>query len=206
MARVAGPIPWRVRIIDALAELGGHARYQDLYKRLGRDKPLTLNQRAGIRREIENHSSDSANYQIRRPDLFYRMGGPRSGHWGLRSKTDPDPDEAYYLEGERYLKEVSHITRNRGLVLEARAHHGCTCQACGFDFERFYGQFGKGFIEVHHLVPISNRALATSIKVSDVAVLCSNCHRMVHTAQPPLSLGELKDAIASASTASRRKR
>ena len=33
--------------------------------------------------------------------------------------------------------------------------HGSTCIACGFDFEKTYGTHGKGFIEVHHIKPLS---------------------------------------------------
>ena len=29
--------------------------------------------------------------------------------------------------------------------------HGVVCQVCGFDFEEVYGEWGEGYIEVHHL-------------------------------------------------------
>lgn len=33
-------------------------------------------------------------------------------------------------------------------------HHGLSCKICGFDFEHFYGEAGKGFIHVHHIKPL----------------------------------------------------
>jgi hypothetical protein len=79
--------PWRARIIEAFQNLGGDAKYRALYAELGkqRAKPLTPNERAGVRREIENHSSCSMNWRPWRPDLFFSLAGLGSGHWGLRS-------------------------------------------------------------------------------------------------------------------------
>ncbi|RMD59199.1 hypothetical protein D6833_11785 [Candidatus Parcubacteria bacterium] len=66
--------------------------------------------------------------------------------------------------------------------------------ACGFDFESVYGERGKGYIEVHHVVPISRLDGETLVDPEkDVVVLCANCHRMVHRRKDNvLSLSELK--------------
>jgi 5-methylcytosine-specific restriction protein A len=55
-----------------------------------------------------------------------------------------------------------------------------TCEACGFDFEKVYGSLGKGYIECHHLIPLSNFDSKKETKMEDLALLCSNCHRMIH--------------------------
>lgn len=54
------------------------------------------------------------------------------------------------------------------------------CEACNFNFEKTYGQIGKGYIECHHLVPLSNFQVNKETKLEDLALLCSNCHRMIH--------------------------
>jgi len=54
------------------------------------------------------------------------------------------------------------------------------CEACDFDFEKKYGQMGKGYIECHHLIPLSNFQTTKETKLDDLAMLCSNCHRMIH--------------------------
>lgn len=65
------------------------------------------------------------------------------------------------------------------------------CQACGFDFEENYGQIGKDFIEGHHTIAVSNMAPDHKTKVEDIAMLCSNCHRMVHKKRPWLTMQDL---------------
>ena len=34
-------------------------------------------------------------------------------------------------------------------------YYGCKCFVCGFEFEKVYGEHGKNFIRVHHLIPIN---------------------------------------------------
>lgn len=87
------------------------------------------------------------------------------------------------------------VRRERDLKLrdDALALHGLDCMACGFNFEKAYGAHGKGFIEVHHVVPLSDAGKTITDPASDLVVLCANCHRMVHRKRDIcLSLEELK--------------
>jgi 5-methylcytosine-specific restriction protein A len=54
------------------------------------------------------------------------------------------------------------------------------CEACDFDFEKTYGELGKGYIECHHIIPLSNFQVNKETKLDDLVLLCSNCHRMIH--------------------------
>lgn len=54
------------------------------------------------------------------------------------------------------------------------------CEVCKFDFEVRYGALGKGFCEVHHKLPLSMLNAETAITIDDMAIVCSNCHRMIH--------------------------
>jgi 5-methylcytosine-specific restriction protein A len=83
--------------------------------------------------------------------------------------------------------------RNRSLARKAKQIHGTTCQACGFTYPDRYGEIGEGYIEAHHLIPFADLAgRPTELNPStDFAVLCANCHRMVHSSVPPLSIDEL---------------
>ncbi|CAM5439914.1 hypothetical protein TMEC54S_03220 [Thauera mechernichensis] len=74
------------------------------------------------------------------------------------------------------------IERNAGLSKRAKAALGVTCQVCGTNFSDRYGAIGSGFIEAHHLRPLASLK-GTKVAMDparDFAVLCSNCHRMVH--------------------------
>jgi hypothetical protein len=68
----------------------------------------------------------------------------------------------------------------------AKKFHGTRCQACELDFGERYGKIGQGFIEAHHLRPIAT--LEEGVPVKYFAVLCSNCHRMIHRFADPSDL------------------
>lgn len=81
--------------------------------------------------------------------------------------------------------EKRHMSRERnnalaGLAKDAfLAKHGrYFCEACTFDFQQKYGELGRDFIEVHHRHPLQHGARRTAIV--DLALVCSNCHRMLH--------------------------
>lgn len=76
--------------------------------------------------------------------------------------------------------------------------HGLKCECCGLNFEEQYGEIGKGFIEVHHLIPLSSLKLGECRKYDldkDFAVLCSNCHRMIHRQSDPSDIDALRKQI-----------
>jgi len=69
------------------------------------------------------------------------------------------------------------------------------CEACGFDFYATYGALGRGFAECHHLMPLSALSCRRRTLITDLAILCSNCHRMIHRARPMISISELRQLI-----------
>lgn len=76
--------------------------------------------------------------------------------------------------------------------------HGSICKACGFDFEAKYGLLGKGFIHVHHIVPVSEiRSNYVVNPETDLIPVCPNCHAMIHKKNPPYTVEELKSIISS---------
>ena len=80
--------------------------------------------------------------------------------------------------------------------------YGTKCQVCGFDFKATYGQLGEGFIELHHLNPLSLARGSVITTLEDVAVVCSNCHRMLHRhGIRPLAMDELRQIIKNGRTA-----
>jgi predicted HNH restriction endonuclease len=61
----------------------------------------------------------------------------------------------------------------------------------------FYGEIGRGYIEVHHLIPLPDAYEDRQTKLEEVAVICANCHRMIHrNGKKSLSINELKKHIA----------
>jgi 5-methylcytosine-specific restriction enzyme A len=106
-----------------------------------------------------------------------------------------------YKEGQRKLKQ--HIIRERSgqVIDEAKKNFKLKnirvyCEICGFDFEKKYGEVGKNFIEGHHKLPISEITEEyNKITSKDIALVCSNCHRILHRKRPWLTVEELKELI-----------
>lgn len=102
-----------------------------------------------------------------------------------------------YAEGRRMAAERLFFARNPRLAAAAKAYHGTACMVCGFEFGRAYGELGTGYIEAHHLDPLSERDAAewtatVTTNVDQVAVVCANCHRMIHRKRPALTLEQVK--------------
>jgi 5-methylcytosine-specific restriction protein A len=90
--------------------------------------------------------------------------------------------------------ERSHI--NRAACIEI---HGAHCKVCDFDFALVYGEIGEGFIEVHHVEPVSGIVPGTIIDhARDLAPVCPNCHAMLHRRKPPYSIDELRSILQDA--------
>lgn len=84
-----------------------------------------------------------------------------------------------FVEGRRVFREASYFARHQKLVAEAKKEHGFICMVCKFDFEAVYGVIGRRFIECHHLREMADDE-ERETTINDVAVVCSNCHRMIH--------------------------
>lgn len=72
-------------VIMALKNLGGKGVYSEIYAEYEKisNVRLTYGRKAGIRKTIEDHSSDSMNFKGKE-DLFYSVNGIGNGIWGLR--------------------------------------------------------------------------------------------------------------------------
>jgi 5-methylcytosine-specific restriction enzyme A len=123
---------------------------------------------------------------------------------GLDPSAEADEEETStssksLIELRRY-KMHRRIERNPKAAKEAKRHHGDRCQACDLQFQEKYGELGKGFIEAHHLRPIGSleEGIAVSYDVTaDFAVLCSNCHRMIHRSDDPSDLASFRRLVRS---------
>ena len=103
-------------------------------------------------------------------------------------------------EGRILTRVHTSRERNKKLVEKKKSsflsqHGKIFCEGCKFDFELRYGARGLGFIECHHTTPVSELLPDAKTNLSDLALLCSNCHRMVHRKKPWLSLDHLKSLI-----------
>ncbi|MEZ4629241.1 MAG: HNH endonuclease [Deinococcales bacterium] len=99
-------------------------------------------------------------------------------------------------EGAKKTLIVNSYERNpkaRSICID---HWGCKCSACNFDFASVYGAIGTDFIHVHHLVPLAEIGRSYQVSpIHDLRPVCPNCHAMLHTSNPPLSIEQLREII-----------
>lgn len=106
------------------------------------------------------------------------------------SETEAD---IYGTEGRTLTRVHVYKERDRALVKKAKRHYKrlwgkLTCQSCGLDPEIIYGHRGDACIEAHHLVPIEELLPDSITTVSDLAMICASCHRIVHSEKPCLAV------------------
>ncbi|AWO87710.1 MULTISPECIES: HNH endonuclease [Bradyrhizobium] len=120
---------------------------------------------------------------------------------GLPIGLSRELNETFEAEEGRILTRV-HLSRerNRKLVEQKKlaaikAAGKLACEVCSFDFEAAYSEHGTGFIEVHHLKPVHTLLPGQKTKLDDLALLCANCHRMIHARKPWLTLEQLRQTL-----------
>lgn len=118
------------------------------------------------------------------------------------------PDEVVasktYLEGAVSQVQVNRYERDPDARSVAIAHYGCSCCVCGFDFEKEYGELGRGFIHVHHVVDLATIGAEYVVNpVKDMRPVCPNCHAMLHTEKPAMQIDKLRELIGANATPSR---
>jgi 5-methylcytosine-specific restriction enzyme A len=100
------------------------------------------------------------------------------------------------LEGTKRTYLVTKYERDPKAREECLKNNGTLCQVCGFSFEVHYGAMGRGFIHVHHIVPVSEIGVQYEVDpINDLRSVCPNCHAMLHKRTPPFTIQELKDII-----------
>jgi len=115
-------------------------------------------------------------------------------------KVQPEDDESSFKEGAALYKLHRSRERDPLIAKKAKAKRWAesgvlACDICHFDFVQVYGPLGSGFIEAHHTVPVAMLDGKSKTKVSDLALVCSNCHRMLHRQKDVMSVKALRELI-----------
>jgi 5-methylcytosine-specific restriction protein A len=117
-----------------------------------------------------------------------------------------NPDEVHVQPtgfNEGAIKQVTINAYERDSKARAAciAKFGATCQVCDFDFEKTYGEIGKGFIHVHHKIDIATIGKSYQVDpINDLVPVCPNCHTMLHTETPAMAVEQLKITMLSNSS------
>jgi 5-methylcytosine-specific restriction protein A len=95
-----------------------------------------------------------------------------------------EEDEEGSVEGRIVFRQHRAYERDQALPRRKKAAvlqrtGSLACEVCGMDFSERYGELGKGFIECHHTQPLGTGEVRETT-LADLALVCSNCHRMIH--------------------------
>ncbi|HPT72559.1 MAG TPA: HNH endonuclease [Candidatus Cloacimonadota bacterium] len=104
-------------------------------------------------------------------------------------------EEEEFPEGNVLYRIHKYRERNSKITLKAKSNAILQgkfyCEICGFSFPVTYGELGIGYIECHHTLPLSEYKDSISTSIKDIALVCSNCHRMLHRRRPWLKISDL---------------
>lgn len=111
-----------------------------------------------------------------------------------QTETDSVP------EGQTLYKLHKLVERNRKIITQKKDTifgklGRLECEACSFEFASYYGEIGQGYIECHHRVPLASFGKSTRTSLDDLALVCSNCHRMLHRRIDTITVEHLRDLI-----------
>lgn len=97
---------------------------------------------------------------------------------------DQEDDEVLF-EDRTKIRIHKRIERNQKLSKKVKAIKGLKCEVCDFTYSDKYVGIKSDYIEAHHLIPFSrleDKVVPLDPK-SDFAVLCADCHRMIHRSE-----------------------
>ena len=93
-----------------------------------------------------------------------------------------------------YRERNTKVVRDRKMTALAKRGR-LVCEGCGFDYRAPYGDRGRGYIEAHHTTALELLEPGTKTKQRDLALICANCHRIIHARRPWLTMEELKACL-----------
>lgn len=168
---------------------------------LGSDRRLPSGYAAGHAMGVTYHLGAMPDEGNLRRDLQTIVAAYRAltfrGGLNASMSTIRDEGTTDLLEERRYRMH-RRIERNPYAAKLAKKHHGIRCQACNLVMAERYGTAGADFIEVHHLRPLASLHEGEAMKYdvgTDFAVLCPNCHRMIHRMDNPSDLKSLREVL-----------
>jgi 5-methylcytosine-specific restriction enzyme A len=110
------------------------------------------------------------------------------------------------IERQSELQQAKRYRQHR--AIERQSNHsrkvkkalGTRCMGCSLKLSDLYGPVAEGCIDAHHLIPLSSLDDDEVVRFDpkkDFAVLCPNCHRVIHRMEDCSDMEGLRKLIAS---------
>jgi 5-methylcytosine-specific restriction protein A len=137
-----------------------------------------------------------------------RDTNPVSILWDLRetpATVPPLADEVSenipLTEGTVFRVGVNRYERSAYARQVCLDHYGAICAVCDLRFEVIYGPMGRGYIHVHHLIPLALIGREYVVDpVRHLRPVCPNCHAMLHMEDPPMTIEKLRSIVEKSRT------
>lgn len=98
-----------------------------------------------------------------------------------------------YTEGALTQIIVNKYERNIKARQKCLEVYGYTCRICNENLEDKYGELGKEFIHVHHIIPLNEIKEEYDLDpLTDLIPICPNCHAIIHRKNPAYTPDEIK--------------
>ncbi len=76
------------------------------------------------------------------------------------------------------------------------SYYGAICDICGFDFGYTYGDTFESLIGVHNVRGLEgDEILPTTHPTEDLIPICQNCHYVMHSTTPPISVEKMRKMV-----------
>lgn len=75
-------------------------------------------------------------------------------------------------------------------------YYGAICDLCGFDYGYTYGEAFENQIEVHNINSHDEvEVMENTDPIKDLIPVCHNCHGVIHSQNPPISVEKMRQMI-----------
>lgn len=150
-----------------------------------------------IRRRADKITSLKSN-------LFgHTNAGSASTLLDTNDKPEVEAEEIVGIEGKLLIRLHIYRERDRHFARMVRRHYKSQaggkliCHACGSVPVKTYGPNGESCVEAHHKIPIEQLQPDSVTVVSEMAMLCANCHRVVHSKRPCLTVEQVSQLVTA---------
>lgn len=190
---------WDIRITYNKIDYFG-VLYLDDYKRL-RGK---LRWGKDLTRELSNVTSkyvfESYGYEIKEesvPLLRLEKIDRQTFIADVIFPEDVERDaKEYMLHADKFIYGIkARFENDPEIRLKVLKRQGMSCAICGFNYENFYGDVGRGYIQIHQVIKDEMKMDEFDLE-KDFIPICENCHGLIHrNKDEDLTVSELKQII-----------
>lgn len=110
-----------------------------------------------------------------------------------RAARDEQRREA--IEGQLERRQTLWRKRNRALIEAKKVSSNYQCEVCGLRYDGMYGAVGSEYIVAHHIELLAGRRASRRTTMDDIALLCANCHAMIHRTSSLTRPAELRKKV-----------